>query len=228
MNSQNMSEYSVDQDEQFVSKYLRSNPNFFGSNTELLAQIRVPHRTGKAVSLVERQLGVYRDKCQELENTLKEVLMLVSEKEDLNQKLFSLCNEIALCTSLASFERTLKTRLSKDFSIDKIAFHFLDKRISSAITKKTYDESELQIILNKMSEALVICPELNNEQKEGLFGEVSDGIQSSALVCLGENRSCGLLVLGSNDKNIFSPEKGMHALETLRLMLSAKFSNLIK
>ncbi len=224
MNSQNMSEYSVDYDEQFVTKYLLSNPEFFGSNPDLLTQIKVPHRTGKAISLVERQLDVYRDKCLDLENRLNEVLVLATENEDLNQKLLALSNELTLCKNLKGIERVLQLSLRENFSTDKVAIHFLDKRKSSLLAKNSYATAELQQVLNKMPNELVMCPQLNPVQKQDLFVEPVIEIQSVALLSLGENNPYGLMVLGSNDINVFSPEKEVHALQKLRNILSAKLS----
>ena len=43
--------------EQAVQDYLERNPDFFERNSALLGSLRVPHGTGEAVSLVERQDG---------------------------------------------------------------------------------------------------------------------------------------------------------------------------
>ena len=44
--------------EQDVADYLRRHPDFFEDKPTLLADLRVPHATGTAVSLVERQVAV--------------------------------------------------------------------------------------------------------------------------------------------------------------------------
>ena len=56
-----------------IAEYLRQNPEFFVRNEALLATLRLPHvRGGGAVSLVERQVEVLREKSQALESRLAE------------------------------------------------------------------------------------------------------------------------------------------------------------
>ena len=45
-----------------LAAFLRSNPDFFLRNGDLLANLRLPHISGGAISLVERQIEVLREK----------------------------------------------------------------------------------------------------------------------------------------------------------------------
>ena len=45
-----------------VAAYLRAHKDFFVEHEALLADITIPHETGKAVSLVERQVVVLRER----------------------------------------------------------------------------------------------------------------------------------------------------------------------
>ena len=53
--------------DEVVQSYLQSNPDFFARHGELLSSLRLPHITGGAVSLVERQVSVFRQKDLKLE-----------------------------------------------------------------------------------------------------------------------------------------------------------------
>jgi len=44
-----------------VAEWLRANPDFFRRNNELLSTLRLPHASGAAVSLIERQIEVLRE-----------------------------------------------------------------------------------------------------------------------------------------------------------------------
>ena len=51
-----------DIDEGLIAAYLQSNPEFFERHADLLGTIRLPHGAGGAVSLVERQVSLLRQK----------------------------------------------------------------------------------------------------------------------------------------------------------------------
>ena len=48
--------------EEQVVDYLRNHLNFFTGKDELLAKLSLPHESGKAVSLLERQVTILRDR----------------------------------------------------------------------------------------------------------------------------------------------------------------------
>ncbi|HBS43157.1 MAG TPA: DUF484 domain-containing protein, partial [Oceanospirillales bacterium] len=49
-----------------VIQYLEDHRDFFIGKDELLADMRIPHDSGPATSLIERQLAVQRDRNVEL------------------------------------------------------------------------------------------------------------------------------------------------------------------
>lgn len=46
-------------------RYLRDHPNFFEGHQDLLADMILPHETGTAVSLIERQVQILREQKDE-------------------------------------------------------------------------------------------------------------------------------------------------------------------
>jgi len=71
-------------DEQSVADYLRRHPCFFEDKPTLLVDLRVPHATGSAVSLVERQVAVLREGNAGLQKQLKELVQVARENGQLN------------------------------------------------------------------------------------------------------------------------------------------------
>ena len=60
--------------EDAIHDYLADNPDFFERHADLLGTIRLPHGAGGAVSLVERQVSLLRQKDLKHERKLKELL----------------------------------------------------------------------------------------------------------------------------------------------------------
>ena len=54
---------AISEDE--VVAYLRSNPDFFVKQADLLAEISLPHESGSAISLPERQINILRERGTE-------------------------------------------------------------------------------------------------------------------------------------------------------------------
>ena len=58
MNLQSEQSCETENREEIVSAYLRDNPDFFTHYPDLLRQLELPHSSGDAVSLIERQVKV--------------------------------------------------------------------------------------------------------------------------------------------------------------------------
>ena len=54
--------------------YLEANLDFFERHSELLSSLRLPHISGDAVSLVERQISILRQKDRKMEYRLEELI----------------------------------------------------------------------------------------------------------------------------------------------------------
>ena len=72
--------------EQAVHDYLAAHPNFFEGHANLLNSLQLPHAAGGAVSLVERQVSVLRQKDLKLEKQLKELIGIARANDLLAQE----------------------------------------------------------------------------------------------------------------------------------------------
>jgi len=54
-----------------IKEYLLKNPNFFDENPDTLENLVIPHLSGGAISLVERQVLLLREKNLELSEHIK-------------------------------------------------------------------------------------------------------------------------------------------------------------
>jgi uncharacterized protein YigA (DUF484 family) len=57
-----------------VASYLKNHPEFFKRNAGLLGDISLPHVQGNAVSLVERQVAVLRERSMSTRRKLSELM----------------------------------------------------------------------------------------------------------------------------------------------------------
>lgn len=103
-----------------VIQHLTCNPEFFVNNQDILARLRVPHASGKAVSLIEKQVSVLRGKCSHLENSLRDLIAVARENENLHQRLHTLIQEIITAPSLDDIVELTQTSLKDNFSAEDV------------------------------------------------------------------------------------------------------------
>ena len=73
-----------------VSEFLLCNPDYFIKNPEVLTAIQVPHITGEAVSLVEKQLSLLREQNSQAQKKLHELIEIARQNEELARRMHSL------------------------------------------------------------------------------------------------------------------------------------------
>ena len=109
MSTQRKPEFREDSlSEEAVRDYLADNPEFFERYADLLGSLRLPHQSGAAVSLVERQVSMLRQKDLKHERKLKELLEVARANDTLADKLhcltLNLLGASELGATLASIE----------------------------------------------------------------------------------------------------------------------------
>lgn len=103
-----------------VLRFLSGNPEFFAINQDILPRLRIPHESGKAVSLIEKQVSVLRGKCSTLENSLRDLIAVARENESLHQRLHQLLQEIISTRSLDQIVTLTRNSLRENFNADDV------------------------------------------------------------------------------------------------------------
>jgi len=111
-----------------VAKFLTTNPEFFNQHSEVLPRLAIPHHTGKAVSLIEKQVSVLRNKCFNLENSLHDLITVARENEQLHQRLHTLIQEIISAQTLDEVIGLTRDSLLVNFNAKPSAGHWMTPR----------------------------------------------------------------------------------------------------
>jgi uncharacterized protein YigA (DUF484 family) len=69
-----------------IKDYLQSNPNFFDDNPDILELVYLPHKSGEAISLIERQTALLRKRNFELSEHINKLLSTAADNEKLFEK----------------------------------------------------------------------------------------------------------------------------------------------
>src|SRR5690606_11642643 len=104
-----------------VRDYLRENKSFFERHPDLLEEITLPHASGKAVSLVERQVSLLRERNIDMRRRLSKLLDNARD----NDKLFGNTRDLVLrlleSRELNEVVNTLLQSFTKDFEIPHVS-----------------------------------------------------------------------------------------------------------
>ena len=100
-----MTEESVTEDQ--VAAFLRDNPDFFLDHQELLAELSLPHQSGEAVSLLERQVSVLRERTYHANAKLGNLLENASKNDELFELTRSLVLTLLRADSIAQLAATV-------------------------------------------------------------------------------------------------------------------------
>lgn len=201
---------AVDLQEAQVTAYLKDNLDFFESRPDILEMMSLPHASGGAVSLVERQVSVLRERNLEMRTRLSNML----ESAHANDKLFEKTKRLVLrlleADDLQTVVDTLYDSLKTDYQVEQYSLLLLgDKQQISASPAKVVglDQAQSQVgTLMRTNRA--ICGILRQEELSFLFGENAFQVSSVAAVPLSHGTTFGILALGNSDPQHYRSSMG--------------------
>lgn len=228
-NQKNTASESADSElhlgEQGVAEYLRRHPAFFEDKPALLADLRVPHTTGTAISLVERQVAVLRESNASLQNQLESLLQVARDNDRLNTLLHAFTLRMIESASLGALLQLIQKQLHQSFSADLVSLRLLACTDDSALLSRDEFPEDADALCGlfrrQLSGGKPHCGKLSDEQLTALFGEQAESVASSALLPLGGRGELGLLVIGSFERDRYHGGIDTAFLKNLSEVVSA-------
>lgn len=235
-----------------VLAYLMRNPEFFVNNKDILPRLRIPHETGAAVSLIEKQVSVLRGKCGHLENSLRDFIAVARENENLHQRLHRLIQDVITAPTLEDVVTLIRSSLKENFNADGVHLVLIatqpkrasrKKKLGCGALKENIKASHKQQIKQAPIEGLrvvghtsrhiklfkpvfdngeTVCGMPDKAQLTFTVGSDHSQIASAALIPLHHKRKLGFLMLTSRDESRFSAGKGVMFLNQLGELLSRR------
>ncbi|MCW9058698.1 MAG: DUF484 family protein [Gammaproteobacteria bacterium] len=208
-----------------VAEYLREHPEFFNEQTELVAELRIPHPVGPAISLLERQVTVMRDQNRDLKRKLMDLVQVARDNDRLNERMHQLILDLIKAGSLEQVIDTLNDHLRGEFKADTLSLLLYDMDRNRArecgILPIARDDAALEHFASFHKSGRPLCGRLKQAQLEFLFGDQAPAVGSAALVPIGRDASQGMLAIGSSEANRFHPGMGTLFLSHLGELISA-------
>lgn len=205
-----------------VENYLRAHPDFFERHTELLTVMRLPHRVdGGAVSLVERQVALLREKNRQLERKLMDLVQVARDNEHLSSRLHRLALSLMDADGLDAVLATTQELLRGEFKADHVEVRLIgDLEAGSSPHFVTTDDTGLNEFEELFETKRPLCGRLTEAQLQFLFSENAGSVASAVAVPLFSTGKLGVLALGSGDESRFHPGMGTLFLGYLGELIS--------
>lgn len=204
--------------EEDVIAYLRQNSDFFLNHPSLLEQIELTHACGKAISLIEAQVGILRDQNHELRHRLGDLITAARDNEQLSGQLHGLTLRLLDCSQLEDVFSTIYESLRQDFKTDMAVIRlFVAPKQSVLLGRPEFvgdDPEAVKLFETTLQANRPVCGVLNSDQGRYLFDE--QPVASAALLPLEASRPIGVLGIGSADPHRFRPNIGTLFLSQLR------------
>ena len=195
--------------EEAVEQYLRAHPDFFERHMALLSVLKLPHTTGGAVSLIERQVGVLRDKNHQLERKLMDLVQVARDNEHLSSRLHQLALGLIEADGIDAVLATTQDVLRSEFKADHVVIRLLgDAQRAQSLHFVARDHPDMAQFNTAFEDKRPICGRLGATQLSFLFGDDAEHIGSAVMVPLSEAEPVGMLALGSHEQTRFHPGMG--------------------
>lgn len=203
--------------EQQVSLFLEQNPDFFNHNPALLEFLLIPHEKGTAISLIERQIEILRNKNSVLEEQQQILNDIALQNDKIQERLHGLVVQILTASNINNALGGLSDSLASSFDLRHVEIRlFADSSHPLSNIDKSYvlTSDSAEITLDEFTPtAEPLCGHLKPAQLKRIHGELAAGqIGSSVIIPLRQGELHGLIAMGSVDEHRFSP-----AMDTLYL-----------
>jgi len=203
-------EIAADPIDKVVREFLRDNPTFLDENTDILETMVLPHNSGKAVSLVERQVGVLRDRNKEMRSRLDNMLQTAKDNDLLFEKTKRLVLNLLEAKTLGALVEAVYDSLGKDYGIEFYSLTLFgdDKKLPRTMARVATTEKANERVGTLIGANRAVCGILREDEMVFLFGERGRQVGSVAAVPLRYDSLYGILAVGNSDPNFYKSSMG--------------------
>ena len=195
--------------EDAVSRYLEEDPGYFMRHPDVLLALQLPHpERGQAVSLLERQIDLLRQRYATTAEQLRELVHMARENDSIAERVHRFALALIDCRSQEEITETARGLLRQEFGLDAVSILREPGSLDGA--------AERFSSLWERCQGQPLCgPELEPEALQLLFGRAMTQAHSTAVIPLTSAPERAFLALASEDPHRF--HRGMGTVYLVRL-----------
>ncbi|MGJ0430964.1 DUF484 family protein [Methylobacter sp.] len=212
-----------------VAQYLQRHPEFFSDHLQLLEKMRIPHPCGSAVSLISKQLELYRNKHQEQENQLKALIEIARDNDTslsrMHKLTLALLDASTLEEAIANLEMVLSDYFLTDFVAIRIIKHKPDASIANLFIAP--GSVDLKPFTKELAANQPKCGRPTLAQAKVLFGEAAPDVKSCAIIPMVFTELEGIVAIGSREESRFHYSMGNLFLTQMSEIIGTRLISLL-
>lgn len=194
-----------------VREYLKNHDDFLQRYPDMLDYLHVSHASGSAISLVEKQVSVLRERNTEIRQRLKILSTNAKENDTLFEQTRALVLKLLDADSVEVLYSTFLSSMKDDFRVDYASMILYGEASDSAGWRTESHGAVKKQIGSLFRGHKAVCGTLRAEELTFLFAE-SVEIGSAAIVPLAlkspDSEPLGLIAVGSANANQYSNTVG--------------------
>jgi uncharacterized protein YigA (DUF484 family) len=172
-------------DEAAMAAWLRRHPDFFHRHGDLLLELSIPHESGKAISLLERQVAVFRERQGALQDQIHEFISNARNNDNLFEQTRLIVLDILRAENFAALVELMTHRLREDFDASASALVFVSDGSEGPTEVLRIGTAAVRAALGELfAKQRTYCGALNLVQQQLLFPGQPAPIVSAAIVPL--------------------------------------------
>lgn len=194
-------------EEQIVA-YLRKHLDFFTRQKDLLAELELPHNSGKAVSLVERQVTILRERNIEMRQRLSSLLDNARDNDRLFDKTKRLVLALLECHDLGDLVDALYYSFDKEFNVHYTRLILFGHNIPPSAARVESVNNARNHIGKRLKSAHAVSGGIDVKETEFLFDDDARNVGSAAIAVLSHGNPLGVLAIGNQDPAYYRSSMG--------------------
>jgi uncharacterized protein len=191
-----------------VREYLKENTDFLQRNPDMLDYLHISHASGSAISLVEKQVSVLRERNVEMRRRLNSLTANAKDNDKLYEQTRALILKLLEAGNTAELQRAFSESMKSEFQVEHSSIILFGDpgdaergcRVESAESAKI----EIGALLKGRK---AVCGALRKEELAYLFPSAGE-IGSAALMPLFDGDDLGVIAVGSSDANRYHSSMG--------------------
>lgn len=193
-----------------VANYLKLHPDFFLKRPDLLMELEVAHPAGGAVSLLERQVSLLRERNMDMRHRLNSLLENARTNDQLFERTKQLTLKLMEAQHLDQIVDTFVEGLQEDFQVDFASLVVIGnptahRGVRARVVPLGEAREQVEGLLQS---SRAICGVLRPEEVRFLFPNHARQVGSAAVVPLSAGYPLGVLAIASSDPHYFRSSMG--------------------
>ncbi len=215
--------------EKQVEAYLQANPEFFNDHLNLLESMTIPHPSGDAISLISKQLEIFRIKHQELESQLTALIEIARDNDTsfnrMHKLTLALLDAATLDEAVANLEHVFVDYFMTDFVAVRIISDHEQTPLANLFIAP--NDPNLQHFAQILNNNQPKCGRPTLAQAKVLFGDAASEVKSCAIIPMSFTQLEGIVAIGSREDNRFHYSMGNLFLTQMSEIIATRLISLL-